>query len=57
MEWTQFAGLHRSVEDYWIGNFERVGADCDYNFLIKPDALKKVKHCNLYGIRIKRRSL
>lgn len=45
-----FAGLHRSAEDYWIGNFECVCAERDCNFVIAPDVLKNVEHCNMYGI-------
>ena len=52
-----FAKLDRNNEDYWIGNFECVCADCSNlegthakQFRIAPESMLSVNHFDFYGV-------
>lgn len=52
-----FRHIKKGNEDFWIGNFECVCADVSNKtgieakqFIIHPDSLKSVSHCDLYGV-------
>ncbi len=45
--------LPRQKEDFWIGNFECVcsnAKETGEHFIINPDHLKHLAHCDLYGV-------
>lgn len=52
-----FSKLHRSTEDYWVGNFECVCANTTIQkgthakqFIISPQYLSHINHLDLYGV-------